>query len=120
MINYDTLIIGAGPAGCAAGTILAENGRKVLVIERDKFPRYHIGESLLPFTHQPLKRLGLVEKMRQSCFVKKYSVIRKDDKLYVNSFIKVTKIIWNISIVSCGAYQQFAGSDKVSNILVEC
>jgi flavin-dependent dehydrogenase len=43
-------------------------------LEREKFPRYHIGESLLPFTYHPLERLGLIEKMRQSAFVKKYSV----------------------------------------------
>lgn len=71
---WDALIIGAGPAGSAAATALAEHGHKVLVLEREKFPRYHIGESLLPFTFQPLARLGLVEKMRQSAFVKKYSV----------------------------------------------
>src|SRR4051812_7114019 len=71
---YDALIIGAGPAGTAAATILAEHGRSVLVLEREKFPRYHIGESLLPFTFQPLQRLGLIDKMRQSAFIKKYSV----------------------------------------------
>src|SRR2546425_10804718 len=48
--RYDTLIIGAGPAGCATASILAEHGHRVLVLEREKFPRYHIGESLLPFT----------------------------------------------------------------------
>src|SRR5438105_5730690 len=72
--KYDALIIGAGPAGCAAAAVLAEHGRNVLVLEREKFPRYHIGESLLPFTFEPLQRLGLIEKMRQSHFVKKYSV----------------------------------------------
>src|SRR6266478_2537772 len=72
--DYDVLIIGAGPAGCAASAVLAEKGRRVLVLEREKFPRYHIGESLLPFTFQPLQRLGLIDKMRQSAFVKKYSV----------------------------------------------
>ena len=46
----------------------------MLVLEREKFPRYHIGESLLPFTFQPLQRLGLIDKMRASAFVKKYSV----------------------------------------------
>src|SRR5213082_4027396 len=71
---YDALIIGAGPAGTAAATILSEHGHRVLVLEREKFPRYHIGESLLPFTFQPLQRLGLIDKMRQSAFVKKYSV----------------------------------------------
>src|SRR5215472_2805058 len=72
--TFDTIVIGAGPAGSCASALLAERGLRVLVLERDKFPRYHIGESLLPFTCFPLKRLGLLEKMRQSAFVRKYSV----------------------------------------------
>src|SRR5882724_3199378 len=72
--NQDVLIIGAGPAGSSSSALLAEKGHRVLVLEREKFPRYHIGESLLPFTYQPLQRLGLIDKMRQSAFVKKYSV----------------------------------------------
>ncbi|HEY0455740.1 MAG TPA: FAD-dependent monooxygenase, partial [Verrucomicrobiae bacterium] len=70
----DVIIIGGGPAGAAAGAVLAEKGRRVVILEREKFPRYHIGESLLPFTYEPLKRLGLIDKMRHSAFVKKYSV----------------------------------------------
>jgi flavin-dependent dehydrogenase len=72
--RVDALIIGAGPAGSAAAAILAAHGHRVLALEREKFPRYHIGESLLPFTFQPLQRLGLIDKMRGSAFVKKYSV----------------------------------------------
>jgi len=72
--SYDVLIIGGGPAGASSATILAEYGHKVLILEREKFPRYHIGESLIPFTFQPLERLGMIPKMRQSHFVKKYSV----------------------------------------------
>ena len=72
--NYDAILIGAGPAGSSAATILAEKGHKVLLIEREKFPRYHVGESLLPFTFEPLKRLGLIDDMRTSSFTKKYSV----------------------------------------------
>lgn len=73
-MQYDALIIGAGPSGSSAAAILAEYGHKVLVLEREKFPRYHIGESLIPFTFAPLERLGMIPKMRQSAFVKKYSV----------------------------------------------
>src|SRR6266849_10631158 len=72
--QYDAVIIGGGPAGSAAGAILAEKGHRAVILEREKFPRYHIGESLLPFTFHALQRLGLIEKMRGSAFVKKYSV----------------------------------------------
>jgi len=71
---FDCIIIGGGPAGSTAGAILAEYGHRVLLLEREKFPRYHIGESLLPFTFQPLQRLGLIDRMRSSAFIKKYSV----------------------------------------------
>jgi flavin-dependent dehydrogenase len=72
--EFDAIIIGAGPAGTSAAAILAEYGHRVLVLEREKFPRYHIGESLIPFTYQPLDRLGLIPKMKASQFQKKYSV----------------------------------------------
>ena len=71
---YDTLIIGGGPAGSSAAAILAGHGHRVLVVEREKFPRYHIGESLIPFTYHPLHRLGLIPKMKDSACIKKYSV----------------------------------------------
>lgn len=72
--EYDAIVIGAGPAGSTAGAILADKKRRVLVIEREKFPRYHIGESLIPYAYFPLERLGLIEKMKASHFPKKYSV----------------------------------------------
>jgi flavin-dependent dehydrogenase len=73
--HYDAVIIGGGPAGAASASILAEYGHRVLVLEREKFPRYHVGESLIPFSYQPLHRLGLIPKMKASAFVKKYSVV---------------------------------------------
>ena len=56
---YDVAIIGGGPAGSTAATLLAKAGRRVVVFERDKFPRFHIGESLLPFSMQTFDRLGI-------------------------------------------------------------
>lgn len=72
--NFDAVIIGGGPAGASAAAILAGFGHRVLVLEREKFPRYHVGESMIPFTFQPLEKLGLVELMKRSAFQKKYSV----------------------------------------------
>ena len=46
--DYDAIVIGGGPAGSTAGAVLASNGRRVLLLEKEKFPRYHIGESLIP------------------------------------------------------------------------
>ncbi|TAL07356.1 MAG: NAD(P)/FAD-dependent oxidoreductase, partial [Verrucomicrobia bacterium] len=73
--NWDAIVIGGGPAGSASSAILAEHGHRVLVLEREKFPRYHIGESMIPFTYQPMERLGLIPLMKKSAFQKKYSVI---------------------------------------------
>src|SRR5262245_29251919 len=72
--DWDVLVIGAGPAGSAAAAILAEHGHRVLVLERERFPRYHSGESLIPFTNVPLRRLGLIDLLDQSAFVRKFSV----------------------------------------------
>src|SRR6266702_7180199 len=61
--TYDVAIIGGGPAGSTAATLLARAGRRVVVFERDKFPRFHIGESLLPFSTKAFDRLGVREKL---------------------------------------------------------
>jgi flavin-dependent dehydrogenase len=72
--EYDAIVIGGGPAGSTAGTILAQKGRRVVVLEKEKFPRYHIGESLLPFGFFTMERLGILDKLKKSHFVKKFSV----------------------------------------------
>src|SRR4029453_6203751 len=70
----DVIVIGGGPAGSTVSTLLAQQGVKVQLFERERFPRFHIGESLIPETYWVLKRLNMLEKMQQSHFVKKYSV----------------------------------------------
>lgn len=72
--NYDTIVIGGGPAGSTAATIIAQQGFRVLLLERDTEPTFKIGESLIPATYWTFKRLGMLEKLRESHFPQKYSV----------------------------------------------
>jgi len=70
----DVIVIGGGPAGSTTSTLIAQKGYDVELFERETFPRFHIGESLIPETYWVLKRLNMLPKMQQSHFVKKYSV----------------------------------------------
>lgn len=72
--TLDAVVIGGGPAGATTATLLAQKGAKVRLYERDNYPRFHIGESLIPETYWVLKRLNMLDKMKASGFVKKYSV----------------------------------------------
>ena len=72
--SYDVVIIGGGPAGATVATLLSKAGRKVLVIERGRFPRFHIGESLMPESYWIFERLGMLPRLKKSNFVRKYSV----------------------------------------------
>jgi len=72
--QVDVLVIGGGPAGSASATLLAKRGFNVRLFERDRFPRFHIGESMIPFTYSVLDRLGVIPKLQGSQFTKKYGV----------------------------------------------
>src|SRR5262245_55830894 len=72
--EFDAIVVGGGPSGSTTAALLAEYGHRVLLLEREPFPRYHIGESLIPYTWFTLNRLGVVDKLKNSAYPKKYSV----------------------------------------------
>jgi flavin-dependent dehydrogenase len=72
--SYDVIVIGGGPAGSTIGSILAREGRSVVLFEKEEVPRHHIGESLMTDTYWTFERMGLLEKLKASPFVRKYSV----------------------------------------------
>ncbi len=79
----DVVVIGGGPSGATTATLVAERGHSVALFERERFPRYHIGESLIPETFWVLERLGILPHMQGSRFVEKHSVqfVSEDGKL---------------------------------------
>ncbi len=70
----DVVVVGGGPSGSTTATLLAQKGYRVQLFERDHFPRFHIGESLIPYTYHVLKRLGMLDDMKESVFTQKHSV----------------------------------------------
>lgn len=71
---YDCVVVGGGPAGSTTAALVAEQGFSTLLLEREAFPRFHVGESLMPETYWTLHRLGLADRVRSGCFVKKNGV----------------------------------------------
>ncbi len=62
--QVDVAVIGGGPAGTTVSTLVRQQGYSVQLFEREKFPRFHIGESLIPETYWVLQRLNMLDKMR--------------------------------------------------------
>src|SRR5882762_11680233 len=66
----EVFVIGCGPGGSTVGALLAERGRDVAVVDKEKHPRFHIGESLLPMNMPILERLGVMDRVREIGLVK--------------------------------------------------
>jgi flavin-dependent dehydrogenase len=80
-IKVDVLVIGAGPSGCVSASLLHQSGLKVLVVEKEKFPRFVIGESLLPRSMETLERAGFVDVLKTKGFQEKFGAkfVRNED-----------------------------------------
>jgi FADH2-dependent halogenase len=70
--DFDVAVVGGGPAGAAAASVLARRGHRILVLERERFPRFHIGESQLPWINEVLAKLGVEEAVAAAGFVHKW------------------------------------------------
>ncbi len=79
--HHDVIVIGGGPAGSTCATLLARQGRKVLLLERHRFPRFHIGESITAFGFEAFKALGVYDELKKVNYVKKKGLefVLRDD-----------------------------------------
>jgi flavin-dependent dehydrogenase len=72
--QYDVIVVGGGPAGATASGLLSKWGRRVLLLEKEKFPRYHIGESLMPGVMSVIEELGATQVLEELGAIRKYGV----------------------------------------------
>ena len=73
-VEYDGIVVGGGPAGATTATVLAQHGHNILLLEREQFPRYHVGESLMPYTWFTFERLGVLDWFKTAACPQKRSV----------------------------------------------
>jgi len=87
--QYDALVIGGGPGGSAAATFLARANRRVLVLEKEHFPRFHIGESLLPYNRKLFEEMGVLPALEAAGFPVKFGA-----QFHVGNASKCLKLVF--------------------------
>src|SRR5215467_2463640 len=88
-MDYDAIIIGGGPGGSASSAFLAQAGKRVLVLEKEHFPRFHIGESLLPYNLRIFKEMGVMADLEAAGFPNKYGA-----QFHVGNGSKALKLVF--------------------------
>jgi flavin-dependent dehydrogenase len=99
---YDAIVIGGGPGGATAATLLGRAGRKVLVLEKERFPRFHIGESLLPYNRRLFEEMGVTAKLETAGFPRKFGA-----QFHIGNGSKALKLVFQNGIFTheTSAYQ---------------
>src|SRR5579862_5651805 len=87
---YDALIIGGGPGGSTVATLLARSGKRVLVLEKEHFPRFHIGESLLPYNRKLFEEMGVLDTLEAAGFPKKLGA-----QFHIGNASKALKLVFS-------------------------
>jgi flavin-dependent dehydrogenase len=94
-VEHDVIVVGGGPAGSSTAAFLARAGRRVLLFEREPFPRFHVGESLLPATLPILERMGVLGAIAEHGFQVKYGATFHDPETdFHRTFYFLTNKPW--------------------------